>query len=337
MNRQKTIKNSILGTALGDSIGLPFEALSRQKIAKKNPTFQKQSLFFGKGMFSDDTEQTLSVAQSLIESYDNVELFQKAMRRRLQLWFLAIPAGIGFATMRAIVKSFFVKKAGVFSAGNAPAMRSALLGILFGHDDVKLVEFVRANTELTHTDPKAYYGALAVAKASYLSSIDQEDSFFEVMKKMVDDREFLELLDRVEKSLHLSSLDFASKLGLEKGVGGYIYQTLPIVLHSWLRNRDNLKQAIIDVVLCGGDTDTTGAIVGSIVGAKAKEPPHEWIEGIIDFPRNLAFIEEVSVKLNLVFEEKKSQKAPRLSAVAILIRNVLFFLIVLVVAVTRQF
>jgi len=337
MNRQKAIKNSILGTALGDSIGLPFEALSRQKIAKKNPTFQKQSLFFGKGMFSDDTEQTLSVVQSLIESYDNVELFQKAMRRRLQLWFLALPAGIGFATMRAIVKSFFVKKAGVFSAGNAPAMRSALLGILFGHDDVKLVEFVRANTELTHTDPKAYYGALAVAKASYLTSIDQEDSFFEAMKKMVDDREFLELLDTVEKSLHLSSLDFASKLGLEKGVGGYIYQTLPIVLHSWLRNRDNLKQAIIDVVLCGGDTDTTGAIVGSIVGAKAKEPPREWIEGIIDFPRDLAFIEEVSVKLNRVFEEKKSQKAPRLSAVAILIRNVLFFLIVLVVAVTRQF
>ena len=337
INRKKVIQNSIVGTALGDSIGLPFEALSRKKIAKKKPTFKKQSLFFGKGMFSDDTEQTLSVAQSLIESYDNVDIFKKGMRRRLQLWFLALPAGIGFATMRAIVKSFFVKKAGVFSAGNAPAMRSALLGILFGNNDVKLVEFVRANTELTHTDPKAYYGALAVAKASYLSSVDQEDSFFEVMKYMVDDREFLELLDEVEENLPLTSLEFAEKLGLEKGVGGYIYQTLPIVLHAWLRNRENLKQAIIDVVRCGGDTDTTGAIVGSIVGAKSKEPPSEWLEGIVDFPRDLAFMEELSIKLNDVFEDRKAQKAPRLSAFAIVFRNFLFLSIVLVVAVTRQF
>ena len=337
MKIERSVQNSNIGTALGDSIGLPFEALSRKKISKKNPTFQKQSLFFGKGMFSDDTEQTLSVAQSLIESYDDVELFKKRMRRRLQLWFLALPAGIGFATMRAIVKSFFVKKAGVFSAGNAPAMRSALLGILFGHDDLKLVAFVKANTELTHTDPKAYYGALAVAKASYLSSIDQEDSFFEIMKKMVEDREFLELLNEVEENLHLTSLVFAEKLGLERGVGGYIYQTLPIVLHSWLRNRDELKQAIVDVVRGGGDTDTTGAIVGSIVGAKAKEPPSEWLEGIVDFPRDLAFIDKVSVKLNDVFKEKRAQKAPRLSAFAIVLRNVLFLAIVLVVAVTRQF
>ena len=337
MKIERSVHNSIIGTALGDSIGLPFEALSRKKISKKNPTFQKQSLFFGKGMFSDDTEQTLSVAQSLIESYDDVELFKKGMRRRLQLWFLALPAGIGFATMRAIVKSFFVKKAGVFSAGNAPAMRSALLGVLFGHDDLKLVAFVKANTELTHTDPKAYYGALAVAKASYLSSIDEEDSFFEIMKKMVEDREFLELLNEVEENLHLTSLAFAEKLGLERGVGGYIYQTLPIVLHSWLRNRDELKQAIVDVVRCGGDTDTTGAIVGSIVGAKAKEPPSEWLEGIVDFPRDLAFIEKVSVTLNDVFKEKKAQKAPRLSAFAIVLRNILFLAIVLVVAVTRQF
>lgn len=329
------IYGSIMGTALGDSIGLPFEALSRQTIAKKKPTFQKQSLFFGKGAFSDDTEQTLSLAQSLIESHDDVELFQKGMRRRLQLWFLALPAGIGFATMRAIVKSFFVKKAGVFSAGNAPAMRSALLGILFGHDDGQLKIFVRANTELTHTDPKAYYGALAVAKASYLSSIDQEDSFFEVMRGLVDDREFLNILNEVEQSLHLSSLEFAQELGLERGVGGYIYQTLPIVLHSWLRNRENLRGAIIDVVLCGGDTDTTGAIVGSIVGAKAKEIPSEWVEGIVDFPRDLKFIKEVSLRLSEVFETKKVQQAPRLSPFAIVVRNVLFICIIIVVAFTR--
>ena len=336
---KNTINGSIMGTALGDSIGLPFEALSRKKIAKKQPSFKGQTLFFGKGMFSDDTEQTLSVAQSLIESYDDEVVFQKGMKRRLQLWFLALPAGIGFATLRAIVKSFFLKDAGVFSAGNAPAMRSALLGLVFGHDVEKLKRFVKINTELTHTDPKAYYGALAVAKATYLASIHREDEFFEIMKNLVDDKEFLELLKKVEDGLALSSLEFATQLGLEKGVGGYIYQTLPIVLHSWLRNRDDLAKAIVDVVECGGDTDTTGAIVGSIVGANinGKKAPQAWIDGIVDFPRDVNFIEKISTQLAEVVKRKKSQKALALSPFKIIIRNVIFMAIVLVVAVTRQF
>ena len=286
-------------------------------------------------MFSDDTEQTLSVAQSLIESYDDEVLFQKLMKKRLQLWFLAVPAGIGFATMKAIVKSFFVKNSGVFSAGNAPTMRSALIGVLFGHDDTKLQSFVNTNTRLTHTDPKAYYGALAVAKATYLSATNRQDEFFEAMHSLVKDEKFLELLEEVEENLTLSSLAFAKKIGLEKGVGGYIYQTLPIVLHSWLRNRDNLKQAIKDVVECGGDTDTTGAIVGA--NLKGEKAPQSWIDGIVDFPRDVKFIEKISSELANVVERKKADKASSLSGVLIVFRNVLFLLIVIIVAFTRQF
>ena len=336
MTKQQLIYGSMIGTALGDSMGLPFEALSRKTIAKKKRKFERQSLFFGKGMFSDDTEQTLSVAQSLIESYDDEILFKKLMKKRLQLWFLALPAGVGFATMRAIVKSFFVENSGVFSAGNAPAMRSGLMGIVFGENDEKLQRFVKANTILTHTDPKAYWGALAVAKATYLSSINKQDEFFNVMSVLVDNEEFLELLSKVENNLSLTSLEFADSLGLEKGVGGYIYQTLPIVLHSWLRNKNDLKQAIIDVILCGGDTNTTGAIVGSIVGANSQNVPKEWIDGIVDFPRDIKFIEKISFELANAMEFKRTQKASSLSALFIVVRNVLFFMIVLVVVFTRR-
>ena len=96
MNKKNIIYGSIIGTALGDSIGLPFEALSRKKIAKKRPTFKKQSLFFGKGMFSDDTEQTIAVAQSLIESYDSEVLFQKLMKKRLQHGIFDFPRDVKF-------------------------------------------------------------------------------------------------------------------------------------------------------------------------------------------------------------------------------------------------
>lgn len=335
MTLQEKIYGSIMGIALGDSIGLPFEGLSRSKISKKKPTFEKQSLFLGKGMFSDDTEHTIMVAQSLIESNGSVEVFQKYMQKRLKLWFLALPAGVGLATARAIVKSFFTSKSGVFSAGNAPTMRSALLGVLYGDDEKKMQAFVHANTIITHTDPKAYYGALAVAKAVYLASIGQEEIFFEEMYRLVDDNEFKELLEKVEKSLEINTLEFAEQLGLEKGVGGYIYHTLPIVLHAWLRNQNNLKQAIIDVIRCGGDTDTTAAIVGSIIGAKTKHFPSEWLNGIIDYPRNVTFIEKVSFVL--AEQNVSENKAPRLSALAIVVRNMVFLMIVLLVGISRLF
>ena len=332
---KKRIYYSILGTALGDSIGLPFEGLSREKIAKKEPDFGSQSLIFGRGLISDDTEHTLIVAQALIESYDDLATFKKRLRRRLQLWLLSLPAGVGFATMRGIFKSFFTDNSGVFSAGNAPAMRSALLGIVFGADNNRLKKFVEANSKITHTDPKAYFGALAVAKASYLSSISQEDRFFEEMRDLVADSEFLELLSSVEQNLEIPTQEFAKKIGLERGVSGYIYQTLPIVIHSWLRNRENLKKAIIDVVVCGGDTDTTGAIVGGIVGAKAKEPPKEWLDGFVEYPRNLKFVDEVSSKLADIFTKKRAAKAPDIAYPLLLLRNIFFLIVILIVAIKR--
>jgi len=334
---QQIIYGSMLGTALGDSVGLYYEGLSRQKIAKKNPNFGQIDLIFGKGLFSDDTEHTIIVAQCLIESFYDEELFRKLLAKRMQLWFLALPAGIGFATMRGILKSFFLKKSGVFSAGNGPAMRSSLIGIMFGNDNERLKEFIKINTYLTHTDPKAYYGALTVAKATYLTAIDNRGRFFGTMKKLVKDEEFHKLLTEIEDSLELTTMEFAQRLGLEKGVSGYIYHTLPIAIHSWLRNGNDIKQAIIDVIKCGGDTDTTGAIVGGIMGAGTKSFPKEWSENIIDYPRNLKFLETLSIKLEEVIKNQKSQKAPKLSAIAIIIRNFLFIFLIFILAITRLF
>jgi len=334
---ENKIYASLMGTALGDSIGLPFEGLSRAKIANKNPSFETQSLFLSKGMFSDDTEQSVAVVQSLIESYDDERLFQKNMTRRLQFWFLALPAGVGFATMRAISRSFFLKNPAVFSAGNAPAMRSGILGIVFGHDNVKLQKMVFINTNLTHSDPKAYYGALAVAKASYLSSIGKEEDFFEEMERLIIDEAFQKLLKNVKDSLDLSTLEFAKQLDLEKAVGGYIYYTLPMVLHVWLKHKNNLREALIEIIKCGGDTDTTGAILGSIIGVRDKKSVQKWIDTIMDYPLSPAYIQKISYTLSEVIESKKVQKAPHFFFLTTILRNMVFLSIVLIVSLTRWF
>ena len=53
-------------------------------------------------------------------------------------------------------------RTGVYSAGNGPAMRAPVLGVLCDDLD-ELRQLVKISTELTHTDPKAYRSALAVA------------------------------------------------------------------------------------------------------------------------------------------------------------------------------
>ena len=60
----------------------------------------------------------------------------------------------------------------------------------------------------------------------------------------------------------LTSIQFADSIGLERGVTGYTYHTVPVAVHASLRYRNSFEDAIVQVVQCGGDTDTVAAIVG---------------------------------------------------------------------------
>jgi ADP-ribosylglycohydrolase len=123
-------------------------------------------------MLSDDTEHTAMVAQSLLSSRcplsssDSVQLFRRSLAWKLRLWLLAFPPAIGFATLRSIIKlwiGFSGQRSGVYSAGNGPAMRSAIIGAYFAGSTESINTFVAASTLLTHTDPRALTGALAIA------------------------------------------------------------------------------------------------------------------------------------------------------------------------------
>src|SRR5436190_5264703 len=90
----------LLGTAVGDAIGLPFEGLSPQRVARRlrNRTLG-HSLLLGRGLTSDDTEHACLVAQSLLEHPADPAAFRQALARRLRWWLAGIPAGVGLATL----------------------------------------------------------------------------------------------------------------------------------------------------------------------------------------------------------------------------------------------
>lgn len=340
-----TIENAIvgclLGAAVGDALGLPMEGLSRRRQLKMFPDINGYHLLFGRGMVSDDTEHICMVARSLLDSGGEEELFGKLLARRMKIWLAFLPAGVGFATLRAILKlwlGFSPLKSGVFSAGNGPAMRSAIIGILYGNNPDKLRRLVKISTRITHTDPKAEYGALAVALAAHMSALGKSDpeEYFQDLNKLIegdDSNEFLGLIQKTVQSVQQGNTteSFADSLGLIKGVTGYMYHTAPVVIHSWLTYPNDLQSALEDVIRLGGDTDTTASILGGILGAGAGKAGinQKLLDDLVERPLSVSYIEKLGQALARYIEDGEPQQAPGLPLIAIPIRNLFFLTVVL--------
>ena len=299
-------------------------------------------------MVSDDTEHTCLVGQALLRGPDDVAVFVRSLARRLRFWLLGLPVGAGGATLRSVVKlwlGFSPQRSGIFSAGNGPAMRTALLGVCLGHDCDRLRAFVRASTRLTHTDPRAERGALLVALAAHHGAEGKGGAaFLPLAREAIPDldRKLAGLLDTMENHLqrNASAEELADALGLHRGVSGYIYHTIPLALYCWLRHPGDFRGAVEEVIDLGGDADSTGAIVGGIAGATvgAKGIPPEWIAGLFEWPRSIAWMQSLAERLAGQFPLEGSPLSPGplpLFWPGLIPRNLLFFILVLVHAFRR--
>jgi ADP-ribosylglycohydrolase len=347
---QDVISGCIFGTAIGDALGLSCEHLSKKRQRKLFPNLDVYHFFFHKGIISDDTEHTCMVAQALINSKGDDTIFLRELSRLFRLWILAIPAGCGKATGQAILKLLLGwpgSKSGVFSAGNGPAMRSAIIGVCYGHDIEKLKKLVRASTRITHTDPKAEIGALVVAYAAYqasLKDIIDPRLFIDSLNQILDpahSKEFLNIMKKALLSLNQgqSTELFAETLGLDNGVGGYIYHTVPVTIHCWLSHQKDYRNGIKTIIRCGGDTDTTAAITGAIIGSSIgmQGIPQDWYNDLWDWPRSKNWMKQLGETLYLSLQHKSSLKSVQVNFFKVLMRNLFFLVIVLTHGFRRIF
>jgi ADP-ribosyl-[dinitrogen reductase] hydrolase len=67
-----------------------------------------------------------------------------------------------------------------------------------------------------------------------------------------------------------STEDFAASTANKNAVSGFVFHSIPVAIHACLP---------FPTIRCGGDTDTTSAMVGSIVGATvgAAGIPSAWL------------------------------------------------------------
>ena len=231
------------GAILGDIIGSPFE-FDRGDKTKNFDLFSE-----GCG-FTDDSVMTIAVGEALlvVGSEATVKEIEDAVASNMQDWGKRYPhAGYG-GSFRHWLKENNPKPYG--SYGNGSAMRVSAAGWLY--DSIERTrEVARATANVTHNHPEGIKGAEATASAIYMA---RKESSKEEIKEYIE-REFHYNLDRtldeIRPGYHMDET---------------CQRTVPEAIIAFLESQD-FEDAIRNAVSLGGDTDTLGAITGSIAEA----------------------------------------------------------------------
>ena len=231
------------GAILGDIIGSPFEFDRGDKT--------KNFDLFSKGCdFTDDSVMTIAVGEALLAvgPEATVKEIEEAVVTNMQDWGKRYPyAGYG-GRFRYWLRERNPKPYG--SYGNGSAMRVSAAGWLYDSME-RTREVARATANVTHNHPEGIKGAEATAGAIYMA---RSGSSKEEIKEYIE-REFHYNLDRtldeIRPGYHMDET---------------CQRTVPEAIIAFLESKD-FEDAIRNAVSLGGDTDTLGAITGSIAEA----------------------------------------------------------------------
>jgi len=166
----------LTGLAVGDALGMPFER-SADRIDPKLATWDGSMLpgtwhKLPAGFFTDDTEMSVALAESLIEHRG---YYPADAARRYLIWAQGTPHGMGGTTrkaMDALAKGTSWTESGVTFAtgdeariGNGTAMRIAPIGVAFnGETQMEMLEKAASDDAyITHAHVEAVAASFAIA------------------------------------------------------------------------------------------------------------------------------------------------------------------------------
>ena len=168
-------------------------------------------------------------------------------------------------------------------AGNGSAMRVAPAAALFAGDEGTWLACARQQSRVTHQDPRAVAGAVAVAGATVLAMqpgpldpraflhrlapwVGLEDARMESAVRGLGDWLSLDP-GSAARHLHDSGLDPAVP-GRWRGISPHVVPSVLWSLYAFLRSPDDWWETICVAIEVGGDTDTLAAMAGGIAGAR---------------------------------------------------------------------
>jgi ADP-ribosylglycohydrolase len=230
------------------------------------------------GKWTDDTKMAIALAKSIANAGDfNSE---RAASSYLAWYDSGDWRGIGSTTQQALAnlkEGADWRSSGIkadWAAGNGTAMRVAPIGLLDMRNSAKLREDARNDAIITHNNHEAIQGSIAVAYviSRLVSNINDLRDLIPSTVEFLEPSDILLQLEAAQKLLEQGTpVDDAL---VELGTSGYVVETVPSALYSFLANPGSFETVVYHAIYAGNDTDTTAAIAGAFAGA------HLGIQGI---------------------------------------------------------
>jgi ADP-ribosyl-[dinitrogen reductase] hydrolase len=263
------IRAGIVAYAAGDALGVPWEGRTPEEVRWEALEALPARGDWPRGATSDDTEQLLLVAEYLVEANGQVD-----ERDFLDRLANALPKMRGAGpTTQAAVRRFLTT--GELHATDGSSIGAAMRALPFGWATpvtaaARRRELTIRLSRTTHGAPEAIISACVVAEMAAWA-IEQHPVNAVIAAGL---REAEELAQK-------HALDPATLQPLRQATSGDwppntaeptldALATVASVLHV-LREANGLATAMKRAVALGGDTDTTAAIVGGILGCQLED------------------------------------------------------------------
>ncbi len=292
---ENRVRGCLLGGAIGDALGGPVEFRSTAEILAEHPdgvrTFIDGGPGWPPGTITDDTQMTMFTVEGLIRA--DTDAVHHAYDRWLDTQLLAGPPEHPDGRLAALPWLYARRAPGTTcldaltarrrggsygdaavndSKGCGGVMRVAPVGLLPGADVVWTFDAACAIAGYTHGHPTGQVaaGALAVLVRRLMEGAELTAALDTVDELLTDRPDSAETVAALALARRFAALDDPGPGAVEIIGGGWIAEeALAIAVYAALCHPgpDEVLDALSLAVTHSGDSDSTGAICGNILGA----------------------------------------------------------------------
>ena len=279
MDRDQRVTGAVVGSAVGDALGAPFEFSRERTFSTRFPEPDPDNEMCGGGSWdpgeaTDDTQMAVHLAESLLErgGMDLPDIFD-----RFQRWATDDPMDIGLQTESVLTNGHPWDLAAAVhfqtnhrAAGNGSLMRATTSAVYFARAGQQTtMDAARRIAALTHGDPATWEGT-AIFHELVRIALDGGDPLATLP-------DILALIDPDQRERYAAVLDPDWHPDQATEFNGAVWPCLGSAVWA-LRTTASFDVALRTAVDLGGDTDTVAAVTGGLAGAVygLDAIPHGW-------------------------------------------------------------
>lgn len=318
MKRDKShFQGCLIGGAIGDALGWPIEFKKSEQIKTIYGSSGIQELQldeWGCSQITDDTQMTLFTAEGILRAecrginkgichpptviyyayqrwlitqggkaysdydwiYDGILLDQK------QLYASRAPGNTCITALEDHLQGAMDRPVNN-SKGCGGVMRVAPVGLFYSRSQA--FQMGAEVAAITHGHPSGYLaaGALASIIAAIVDGQKLKQSIFSAIDELKEYENHSECVNALSNAVQLSESDVNSHDAIHSlGQGWVAEEALAISVYCALKYSGDFRAALIAAVNHDGDSDSTGAITGNILGAYLgiEAIPDLWIKQV---------------------------------------------------------